>query len=266
MKEESHLNPNESRFGRWATASPVLLILALSPGLGFGAPNEKLELEQAMRARANYEQGAALFRQCVSCHGSDGSGETSGSVPRIAGQHYRVLLKQLVDFRFGKRRDFRMESLADRHHLAGPQDLADVALYVAAQDRGGQRGIGSGEFAERGERLYVERCQRCHGVDAQGDDARMIPRLAGQHYGYLVRQMYDAVDGRRPSMLRTHTPRIEKLDFEQVRGLADFLSRIDPRANGSHLHRSQSRLRMRRADDLQTGSECLLTSSRRSRS
>ncbi len=58
---------------------------------------------------------------------------------------------------------------------------------------------------------------------------RSVPRLAGQHYGYLVRQMYDAVDGRRQTLPRLHANRIEPLDFAQVRGIADYLSRIEPR-------------------------------------
>jgi cytochrome c553 len=121
-----------------------------------------------------------------------------------------------------------MEELADKHHLKDAQDIADVALFVASQDRGGTRGIGTGEYTEQGKAIYAERCQSCHGSSAEGSDRKVIPRLAGQHYGYLVRQMYDAVDGRRPSMMRSHPPRMAPLDFQEVRGLADHLSRIDP--------------------------------------
>jgi cytochrome c553 len=209
--------------------SLMLMMIAL-PALALGADSARSELGAAMRARADYAHGAELFRQCVSCHGSDASGDTTGSVPRIAGQHYRVILKQLVDFRHGKRWDFRMEALADKHHLEGAQDLADVALYIASQDRGGLRGIGNGELVERGKGIYVEHCQRCHGNDAEGSDPKTIPRLAGQHYSYLVRQMYDAVDGRRPTMWRTHASRVSPLDFEEVRAVADYLSRLGTRA------------------------------------
>jgi cytochrome c553 len=199
----------------------------------WGAGSARSELLDAMRASPNLDKGRELYGQCISCHGSDGGGSASSSVPRIAGQHYRVLLKQLVDFRLGKRRDIRMEARADQHHLQGAQDIADVALFVASQDRGGTRGIGPGEFTEQGARLYVARCQGCHGAEGQGDDSKSIPRLAGQHYGYLMRQMYDAVDGRRPTMPRTHSPRISNMDFAEVRGVADFLSRLGPRADAA---------------------------------
>ncbi|MDF3021264.1 MAG: cytochrome, partial [Steroidobacteraceae bacterium] len=66
----------------------------------------------------------------------------------------------------------------------------------------------------------------CHGRDGDGDPSRGVPRLGGQHYGYLMRQMYDAVDGRRVTLPGLHSQRIAPLDFPQVRAVADYLSRI----------------------------------------
>ena len=138
----------------------------------------------------------------------------------------RVIAKQIVDFRYGKRWDFRMEGMADRHHITGVQDIADVAAYVSKLSQPGKRGIGSGEFVAEGSRIYAKQCQSCHGKGAEGNAGRGVPRLAGQHYSYLVRQMFDAVDGRRPALPALHSQRIEPLDYEQVRAVADFLARI----------------------------------------
>jgi cytochrome c553 len=202
------------------------MMVMLLPLMAAAAGTAQSELGAVLRARADPVHGAQLYTQCAACHGADGNGETSGSTPRIAGQHYRVLAKQLVDFRHGKRWDFRMEGMADQHHLRGPQDIADVAVYVTGLTRPGNRGIGSGEFAEEGRRIYVAKCQSCHGAAAEGDPSRGIPLLAGQHYSYLVRQMYDAVDGRRPALPRLHSERIAPLDFQQVRAVSDYLARI----------------------------------------
>ncbi|MEJ0085169.1 MAG: c-type cytochrome [Pseudomonadota bacterium] len=198
----------------------------LLPVLACAASTAQRELAGALRATPDAANGEALFDHCASCHGADGGGQSDGSTPRIAGQHFRVLVKQLVDFRSGKRWDFRMEGAAEQHHLAGPQDIADVAAYVSKLTRPGTRGIGSGEFAALGSQLYADQCASCHGAAAEGNAQRSVPRLAGQHYGYLMRQMYDAVDGRRPALPRLHSQRIAPLDFEQVRALADYLSRI----------------------------------------
>ena len=205
---------------RGGLASVLLLVVFDAAG--------RDELARAMASKPDATRGAALYVQCASCHGVDGAGVAAGSTPRIAGQHFQVLLKQLVDFRSGRRRDFRMEDPADRHHLAGPQDIADVAAYVSELGSGGPRGIGDGTRATAGALIFGARCASCHGADGRGNAARLVPRLAGQHYGYLVRQMYDAVDGRRPTLVEIHARKIEPLDFDQVRGIADYLSRVVP--------------------------------------
>ncbi len=212
----------------------ALMLILAAPLAASAADSARRELTLATQAAPNLEHGAELYRACISCHGSDGNGQANGNVPRIAGQHYSVLLKQIIDFRHGKRWDFRMEQIADQHHLEGPQDIADIAAYVTSLERGGARGIGEGTYSADGAVLYGQRCASCHRPDGSGDAAKAIPRLAGQHYDYLVRQMYDAVDGRRPTLDKVHVNKIEPLDFQQVRALADFLSRIgwDPSAGG----------------------------------
>jgi len=175
------------------------------------------------------DAGARLYAQCAACHGADGAGSSEGSTPRIAGQHYSVLLKQLQDFRHGRRPNFRMGELADRHHLPQDRDVAAVALHVSRMPAGGGQGVGDGSRSTAGALIFGARCASCHGADGRGSDARAVPRLAGQHYGYLVRQMYDAVDGRRTTLVEVHQRKVAPLDFDQVRGIADYLSRIEPR-------------------------------------
>jgi cytochrome c553 len=205
----------------------LILLMAAAPAFAAAATPTGRDLAQAARAKPDLEHGSQLFTQCVSCHGGNGAGVESGETPRIAGQHYAVLLKQLVDFRHGARWDFRMEERAKKHYLATPQDIADVAAFVAQLDGGSQRGIGDGTHTTDGARLFGSRCASCHGPSGTGNARDAVPRLAGQHYGYLMRQMYDAVDGRRPAMPRVHPRKIEPLDFEQVRAVADYLSRIE---------------------------------------
>jgi cytochrome c553 len=211
----------------------AIRMLAMLPLVVVGAESAKTELNDVLRSKADAVRGAALFTQCTACHGVDGNGETNGSTPRIAGQHYRVIAKQLVDYRHGRRWDFRMEGMADQHHLGGPEDIADVAVYIAGLNRSGSRGVGSGEFTAEGRRIYAAHCQSCHGSDAEGDPSGGVPRLAGQHYAYLMRQMYDAVDGRRLTLPRLHSRRIEPLDFQQVRAVSDYLARVGWPSNES---------------------------------
>lgn len=200
----------------------------LSASMVSTAANRELrEVAAVMALRANPTRGEQIFMQCARCHGADGAGVAAGTVPRIAGQHYRVLVRQLVDFRAGRRWDFQMEGVATSHEvIPEPQDVADVAQYVSQLRRDGARGIGNGQFTEQGAKIYGTVCASCHGAQGEGDDRKAIPRIAGQHEGYLMRQIYDAVDGRRPPLSGTHRKRLAPLSFEEVQGVSDYIARM----------------------------------------
>jgi cytochrome c553 len=199
----------------------------LIPVMAMAASKEQREFSRAMAATPDRDHGAVLFESCVECHGADGNGMVNGSVPRIAGQHFSVLVRQIVQFRGGKHWDMRMEGVAsDTGILRRPQDIADVAAYVNGLARDGERGIGRGEFLERGAAIYQADCASCHGKEGEGDEKREVPRLAGQHAAYLARQIYDAVDARRPALAEAHRRRRAPLSFEEVQGVTDYLSRL----------------------------------------
>ena len=185
------------------------------------------EFAQVLRSRPNLEHGAELFRDCAACHGTDGGGSEDGDVPRIAGQHFNVLVRQLVDYRHETRWDIRMEHYAGRRLLSDPQAIADVAAYASELDGHAPRGVGDGQHVSHGAAIYAARCAQCHGTSGQGNSKEVVPRLAGQHYEYLLRQMYDAVDGRRPNFSRTHVRLLARLERDDLVGVADFLSRTE---------------------------------------
>jgi cytochrome c553 len=178
----------------------------------------------------NLEHGAQLFDTCAACHGHDGRGTSDGSIPAIAGQHGSVLLKQLTDFRHEQRWNERMQYFTDRHHLENAQDLTDVAAYVASLPRfpATAKGIGDGSALGAGASVYFQKCEQCHGPLGQGDLLRRRPRLAGQHYAYLLRQLQETAADQRPGMDRAHVDMLQDLSPAQLRGVADYLSRVSP--------------------------------------
>jgi cytochrome c553 len=185
------------------------------------------DFAEAVRSRPDLERGAALFRECAMCHGPFGGGSEDGNIPRIAGQHFNVLVRQLVDYRHNERWDVRMEHYAGRRLLADPQSIADVAGYVSQLSREQPRKVGDGELVKRGAAVYAARCASCHGRTGEGNDSAVIPRVAGQQYDYLLRQLHDAVDGRRPNFSPAHVKLLAKLDRDDLNGVADYLSRLD---------------------------------------
>lgn len=215
----------------------LLAILATLSGstlaneIGSGnADASNQELIEAARLTPDPGNGAKLFETCAACHGQDGLGTTDGSVPAIAGQHGSVLLKQLVDFRHDQRWDERMQHFSDRHHLATAQDVPDVSAYVAKLPRFAPRtnAIGTGEFLQRGASVYFRVCEECHGALGQGDLTHFRPRVAGQHYQYLLKQLDDIAAERRPAMHPRHAERVRVLTPQERMGIADYLSRMSP--------------------------------------
>ena len=200
------------------------LLSALLPLTASGAADSQLDYDQALRSKPDLAHGQSLFETCTACHGERGAGVVDGSVPAIAGQHHDVIVRQLVNFRYDRRWDLRMEQFTDRHHLSGPQDIADVAAFVSAMAVTRTSDYGSGEYLRHGREVYANLCRSCHGRAAEGSER--YPRLAGQHYEYLLRQMHDMVEGRRPSFQTDHKRLLDPLQFADLTGVADYLSRL----------------------------------------
>lgn len=207
----------------FAIAGCVAALLSLR---AYAASAARQELLDALHAKPSLARGAELFRPCTACHGPLGTGTLDGGVPRIAGQHASVLAKQLVDYRHNLRWDLRMEHFADNHHLANAQAIADITAYINHLQISEPPGVGSGEWVELGSSLYAKQCSSCHGPSAQGNARELIPQLAGQHYEYLIRQIYYAVDRRRPNFSATHIRLLARLQRDDIVGLADYLSRL----------------------------------------
>jgi cytochrome c553 len=218
-----------------ARASDCLLTLAClalcASGPAFAAATKGgVRAAEVTRLKPDTAHGAQLFEGCTACHGTDAGGESNGSVPRLAGQHASVLIKQIIDFRGGRRWDLRMEQVASRHHLDDAQAVADVAGYIAMLAPVLPATTGNGEQLDRGGALYKRRCLECHGPQGEGAAASHTPRLAGQHAAYLMRQMQEAAAGGRPNMNTSHQALLNVLDVQDFQGLSDYLSRLQPGA------------------------------------
>jgi len=197
-----------------------------TPSEESAAITAQTELRAVLEATPNRQQGMKLFHICAECHGPRGAGEASGWPPEIAGQHPRVIAKELTDFRAGLRWYDPMERIAGRHVLHTTQDIADVAAYVGSLPPPMNTDPGAGKWLERGGRMYASRCQWCHGGQGEGSDERFVPRVAGQQYEYLLRQLQDTVGGHRPNMRTQHLPLLEGAHMEDLDGLAGYMSRL----------------------------------------
>ena len=199
-------------------------LLAASAVAGTGAQRE---VDGILRLKPNLARGEQIFTYCAACHEDNAQGLPAGWVPVIAGQHPRYLVKQLLDYRHSNRWDPHMEPVAQGHVLRGPQDIADVVAFVAATEtQGRDTAPMPPPVATGAQHLYRLNCSHCHGQSGEGKDARGVPRLAGQDFAYLLRQMHDVVDGRRANMRATHYRALYDLDVQALMQLASYLSHL----------------------------------------
>ena len=206
----------------------LLLALLAAPLAGLAATPATQDLREAAALTPDAVRGERLFTPCAGCHRPDGRGNLDGSVPAIAGQHQRVLLKLLTDYRHARRWDPRMQHYADAHVLPDMQAVADVAGYISALDRGRSSGTGQGNRLPLGQALFAERCASCHGKLGEGDAETLVPRIAGQHHAYLLRLFKEAAEGARPSYPPDHISLYQELGSDRLDAIADAASRMTP--------------------------------------
>lgn len=183
------------------------------------------EMTQTLRLKGDVARGEAAFVICQGCHRVGALGRADGSYPRLAGQHATVLIKQLVDVRSGRRSNPKMLPFAD-HMALSTQEVADIAAYLERLPVPPDNGRGPGEQLDRGAKLYAADCASCHGDGGEGRADRYFPRLAGQHYRYLLREGRMIRDGTRRNANPDMVNAIRNYSDEDIDAVADYASRL----------------------------------------
>jgi len=191
------------------------------------APQNTNEMQAALKAQPRPSHGARVFKQCAVCHGRDAGGSSDGVVPALASQHFRYLVKQIVEFRDDERFAGPVHDQVTREAMDGPQTIADLAAYLAELPPNLKPQTGSGRDVARGAQLYRAACESCHRDSALGTNELGVPSLRGQHYAYLVRQIGDIGDAHRFNTPADLVLLLKDMPPEDAEAIADYLSRLD---------------------------------------
>jgi cytochrome c553 len=194
---------------------------------GAAAPAIDGELKTALAAKPDVGRGKTAYEVCEGCHRKDGSGRANGTYPRLAGQHARVVVKQMVDIRSGRRHNPDMAPLVAEPVLS-LQDMADIAAYVQGLPVSAQNGKGSGSELALGKQLYERDCAVCHGAAGMGDAAAFYPMVAAQHYRYLLRELVNIGDGSRRNSHADMVKVVKPYSQAELEAVADHMSRLPP--------------------------------------
>ena len=188
---------------------------------------DKVVLE-ALKATPDLENGKLLYHSCAVCHTPEGWGTPSGHFPQIAGQHRSVILKQLADIHKGNRDNPTMMPFTQPLFTKGAQALADISAYVEQLPMVPNNSVGLGRRLEEGKRLYEENCKKCHGENGEGNAAEFYPRIHGQHFNYLQRQLLWIKNGKRRNADKEMVKQIHDFGYPELELIADYVSRLAP--------------------------------------
>lgn len=186
------------------------------------------EKDEALTLKANVEKGKEVYEVCLACHLPEGSGSKDGTFPQIAGQHRKVIIKQLADIRALNRDNPTMYPFALPKEIGGVQALADVSEYIAKLPMTPDNGVGSGKNVALGEKLYKDNCVRCHGERGEGNEEKWFPLIQGQHFEYLIRQFREIKNGKRRNSNPEMVDQIKGFSDTDVEAVMDYVSRLKP--------------------------------------
>ncbi|MDT4849497.1 Cytochrome c4 [compost metagenome] len=195
-----------------------LLCAAAAAALSFSA--------HAQSAKPDLAKGAALFGQvCVACHAADGNSTTPVN-PSLAQQHPEYLVKQLSEFKSGKRDNAIMKGFAGS---LSDDDMRNIAYWLTEQKA--KAGFAQDKDLVRlGERIYrggvadrqIAACAGCHSPNGAGIPSQ-YPRLSGQHAEYTATQLKAFRDGTRNNNAQM-TGVAAKLNDREIQAVSDYIA------------------------------------------
>jgi cytochrome c553 len=187
-------------------------------------------------AKADLAKGEAMYNAvCAACHGAEGN-SGAPAYPKLAQQHPDYLVKQLQEFKSGKRANPIMSGMAA---ALSDADMKNVAAWLGSK-------TSAPNFAKEkdlvvlGERIYrggvadrqIAACAGCHNPTGAGIPAQ-YPRLAGQHADYTVAQLsafreHGNKGAGQPSVGRGNSAQMSgvaaKLNDREIKAVADYVA------------------------------------------
>jgi cytochrome c553 len=180
----------------------------------------------APAAKADLAKGEATYTAaCSSCHGADGN-SGSPAYPKLAQQHPDYLVKQLQEFKSGKRANAIMSGMA-----AGlsDEDMKNVSAWLGSKSAK-PNFAKEKELVVLGERIYrggiadrqIAACAGCHTPTGAGIPSQ-YPRLSGQHADYSVTQLTGFRDGVRKNSAQMMGV-ASKLNDREIKAVSDYIA------------------------------------------
>ena len=175
--------------------------------------------------KADAAKGQQLAATCLACHTADGTRGTPAN-PILQGQHPEYLVKQLTEFKAGKRKNAIMQGMAA---ALSEEDMRHIAAFYSTK-------VAKPGFAKSkdtvalGEQIYrggiaakqVPACAGCHSPSGAGIPAQ-YPRIGGQHSDYAESTLLAFRSGARANNTQMMTI-AAKMNERERKAVADYVA------------------------------------------
>ncbi len=182
--------------------------------------------EPAKVAKPDVAKGEASYTAvCAACHGADGNSGSPAN-PKLAQQHPDYSVKQLQEFKSGKRANAIMSGMVA---ALSEDDMKNIAAYVGSK-KSQSNFAKDKDLVVLGERIYrggiadrqVPACSGCHAPNGAGIPAQ-YPRLSGQHADYTAAQLTAFRDGVRKNSAQM-TGVSAKMNDREIKAVSDYIA------------------------------------------
>lgn len=197
---------------RFLPAVIVILLFALSARAQYVPPQMSAAELAAAREKAQV---------CFACHGPDGNSQNP-DYPILAGQSWRYIFIELNDFKEGRRSDPQMSPIAA---TLSSDNMVTLGNFFANQK---QLPV---DFKADGAKVAAGRaksdevlCPMCHLGGFVGQNE--IPRVAGQYYQYVKKQLEDFKAKRRTNDAGNMTSVASTLSDQDIENLSQYIANL----------------------------------------
>jgi cytochrome c553 len=201
------------------------LVLSLSALIAVSAASA-FAAEAKAPPKADVAKGQEKASQvCGACHVFDGTRGLPAN-PILQGQHPDYIVKQLTEFKAGKRANPIMLGMAG---LLSDEDMRNVAAFYGSKPpvAGASK---DKALVTLGEKIYrggivakqVPACAGCHSPNGAGIPAQ-FPRLGGQHAEYAEAQLTAFRSGARANSVQMNVIAARLSDTE-IKAVSDYVA------------------------------------------
>lgn len=157
---------------------------------------------------------------CVACHGLDKT--LNNETPILSGQTWRYLYLQMKDFKEGRRTNEFMNPLMKD---LSKKDMYNLAAYYADQENKAQNEQGDPALIDQGRKVAENAlCTMCHLGGFKGQNE--VPRVASQHYSYIVKQLIAFKNRERTNDAGTMAAYMSNVSKQEMEAVAAYVASL----------------------------------------